>query len=273
MGGKDMLEDAVSAKRGLWRFAVLALVIVGSLAWMMTLEPIVQDPSYHGFADRRSALGVPNFLDVATNLPFLLVGAWGLLCSRRLREASLRRAWSAFAIGVALVAFGSGYYHWAPDDQSLVWDRLPMTIGFMGLLAAMLDEHLPAVSGSFLLTPSLLIGASSVWVWASFDDLRFYYWVQLVPLLVILTLLTSFKPRFSHRSLLFVGLAFYVLAKVAEARDAEVLAGTGGALSGHSLKHLLAAAGCGSIVFMLAIRRSLADEAAPGAGVLAGPEP
>src|SRR5262245_15202615 len=54
----------------------LGLGIV-ALGLVFCLSPIPQDLSYHTFADDRTMLGVPNFLNVASNLPFIVVGVLG----------------------------------------------------------------------------------------------------------------------------------------------------------------------------------------------------
>jgi hypothetical protein len=162
-----------------------------------------------------------------------------------------------FFAGVALVFFGSGYYHWAPDDDSLVWDRLPMTVAFMGLFAAVLGEHLsPNLERPFLLAV-VAVGIASVILWKQTDDLRVYVWVQLAPLLVIPFMIAVFPGRFTHRHYLLYGVGFYALAKVAEYYDREIFALTSDALSGHSLKHLLAAAAPFCVYLMLRHRRDL----------------
>jgi len=130
------LPQPLAKARRYWRHAVLAAVPLVLLARIMASAPIAQDQAYHEFADQRRLLGVPHLLDVVSNLPFLFVGAAGmLLCLSPLRPPRCA-SWLAFFAGTALVFFGSGYYHWAPSDATLVWDRLPMTIAFMmyGLL-------------------------------------------------------------------------------------------------------------------------------------------
>src|SRR5688572_6671366 len=105
-----------------WREAVLALLILAPLACLfLFVGPIPQDQSFHALADRRTFLGVPNFADVASNLPFLLVGAAGMLWCFGNAGAGARSSWMVLFLGVALVFFGSGYYHLAPHDDSLVW--------------------------------------------------------------------------------------------------------------------------------------------------------
>ena len=124
-----------------WRYAVLGALTLGTLAWVLRLPPIPQDPGYHVFADTRSVAGIPNFLDVVSNAAFLCVGVFGFLFCLRNEPGAARPAWLVFFAGVALVSVGSAWYHWDPANATLVWDRLPMTVGFMGLFVALLAEY------------------------------------------------------------------------------------------------------------------------------------
>lgn len=245
-----------------WRRALLLAIVVGSLAYMLSMQAFDQDQNYHNLADKRAFFGVPNFLDVMSNIPFLLVGLAGMKFCIGTGLMSLRSAWFTFFTGVAIVSAGSAYYHLNPNDGTLVWDRLPMTIGFMGLFVALLAEYVSARLGRFLLVPALLLGFSSVFYWQWFDDLRFYYWIQLIPLLVVPALMLLFRPKYSRQWLLLVALAFYVLAKISEIYDREVFVFDQNLLSGHSLKHLLAASGCFSVLVMLETRSPADNESA-----------
>ena len=51
---------------------LLALLTVTAVAaWVvLRMEPVPQDPAYHQFADARPWLGIPNFQNVASNLPW-----------------------------------------------------------------------------------------------------------------------------------------------------------------------------------------------------------
>lgn len=246
----------VPSSSSIGRHLLLAAIVVGSVAFIFRLGPLGQDPRYHQFADHRAFLGIANFLNVTSNLAFLLVGIAGLrTCTRRVTEGA-RTAWLALFAGVALVSLGSAYYHWNPNDQTLLWDRLPMTVGFMGLLAALLSEYLSPVLGVAMLVPLLALGSFSVLYWHWSGDLRLYYWVQLIPLVTIPAMMLLYPPRYSRQWLLLVALAWYALAKLSEARDQEVFALTSGLVSGHTIKHLLSALGCLTLVWMLQ-RRSL----------------
>jgi hypothetical protein len=246
--------------RAPWREWLLGGVSVALLAGAMAVDPIAQDLAYHRFADRRAVLGVPNFLNVASNLAFLLVGAAGLaLCVRREGHGATL-SWGVLFLGAALVAAGSGYYHWAPDNASLVWDRLPMTIGFMGLFVALLSEHIHEKLERYALLPALLAGAASVVWWHHADDLRFYAWVQFMPLVTISLLVVLYPGRYTHLRYLVYGLVCYLAAKVAEALDAQVYAASGELLSGHTLKHLLAALALYCVYAMLRRRTAVVAE-------------
>ena len=132
-----------------------------------------------------------------------------------------------------------------------------MTVGFMAMLAALLGESVHERLGRWLLLPALLIGFASVLYWHQYDDLRFYRWVQWMPLLVILVLLAFFRSRYSHQWLMLVALGCYLLAKKSESHDHEIFAFTQGVVGGHAIKHLLAAACCGVIVEMVRRRKAV----------------
>jgi hypothetical protein len=255
--GDAHLEQSPQPRRG-WREAGLLLLVISPLFYLLIVYglPIPQDRGYHVFADARTCLGLRNFGNVASNLAFFLAGMAGVLWCRRNPGVCASGSWMVFFIGVALVFFGSGYYHYAPGDNSLVWDRLPMTVAFMGLFTALLCENLggPAIEKR-LLIGTLAIGIASVLWWKVSDDLRVYIWVQLTPLLVIPYVITAFPGRYTHRHYLLYGTGFYALAKVAEYFDYGVYALSSGIISGHTLKHLLAAVATLCVLLMLVRRR------------------
>ena len=242
------------------RLAVLGVLSLVALVVLWLQGPIPQDPAYHAFADTRAMFGVANFWNVASNLPFPLFGLWGLARVLRgpldpLAEAQ-RRAWIVFFLGATAVGFGSGYYHLHPDNASLVWDRLPMTLAFMGLFALLVGEHLDLDWGRRLLWPLLAVGLASVLWWHATEsqgrgDLRPYAAVQFLPLILIPGLLLAF-PR-PGRGPLWVVLALYGLAKALEHWDAAILAAIG-VTGGHAFKHVAAAAGIGVIAWWLGRR-------------------
>lgn len=210
-----------------WVF--LAPAVAGLLAYFL-LPPIPQPENYHHFADYRAFFSVPNFWNVISNLPFAVVGVVGL---RFARDTTSRILFG----GIFLVAFGSGYYHLAPGDSRLVWDRLPMTVAFMAILALLVQEFWSRSAGKWSLAPLLGIGIFSVFWWQHTADLRLYGLVQFIPILTILLTVIVYRPAGSR--FLWLAFAFYAGAKVCELFDPRIYAALN--FSGHTIKHLLAA--------------------------------
>ena len=240
------------------RVATLLLLVLGPLAWLMFGhgEPVLQDRGYHIFADSRSCLGIANFGNIVSNLLFLLTGLGGLAWCWRDRCGAWR-SWLVFFAGVTLVFFGSAYYHSNPNDYTLVWDRLPLTVAFMGLFTAQLCEHIESRLEIPLLTGALAVGLFSVLWWRLSGDLRLYIWVQGAPLLAIPYVVAAFPCCFSLRHYLLYGVGLYAMAKIAELKDFEMFVATAGVISGHSAKHLLAALAVYCVLRMLQQRQSL----------------
>jgi len=251
-----LIKHAVAGAK-LRRLGWLALIVFAPLLYLVLFQAAIpQDKAYHILADKRTCLGIRNFGDVTSNLAFLLVGGAGWLWCYRHLTTGARLSWLIFFAGVALVFFGSAYYHTAPNNDTLVWDRLPMTFAFMALFAALLSEHLGAVWERPLLWPALVLGVASVLWWRYSDDLRLYVWVQAAPLLAIPLVLAMFPARYTHRLYLLYGLGFYALAKVTEYYDLRIFEATAQFISGHSIKHLFAA--CAPLMLLLMLRRRAA---------------
>ena len=247
-----MYDESVGMDMGSGRLVLLAGVALAALAAMMLLPPLAQDAAYHHFADGRPLWRVPNAWNVLSNLPFLLVGLWGFARCRCLPTTPTRRAWRVAFAGIALVGVGSAWYHWSPDDGALVWDRLPMTVGFMGLLVAVLSDSLGPRATRRLLGPAVAVGVASVLDRHVTGDLRPYVWVQFTPLALIAARLALDRGRSARSGVLGLAVLLYALAKVMELLDAHVFGATAGLVSGHSLKHLCAAAACGALVVFAA---------------------
>ena len=229
-----------------WLICIAFIILFISI--LLITAPIPQDPDYHLLADKRRWLSILNFADVISNLPFAIIGLMGLfLCI----DNNTSLSWLTFFIGLILVALGSSYYHLNPNNQTLVWDRLPMMISFMGLFAALLTENVPGLDEKLALPIALLLGLSSVIYWHYTDDLRFYGFMQLAPLAAIPLILYLYKGQYTHRYYLLYGLLFYILAKVFELADRFIFELTGQLFSGHTVKHLLAAAATYCIYLML----------------------
>lgn len=245
---------APSSFRVYWRHIVIAAIVAGSLAAMFAPAPFPQDQNYHNFADSRAFLGIPNFGDVGSNLAFLIAGIWGLKICFEKHLGALHGAWIVMFAGIALVGVASSYYHWTPIDYTLVWDRMSLTVGFMGLFVGLLGEYITE-RFRFFLWPAVIMGVSSVLYWHWFQDLRFYYWIQLVPLLILPFVMLLFPTRYTHQTLVLAGAIWYGLAKLAELGDKMIFAASEGIISGHTIKHLLAGVGCISILWSLKKRQ------------------
>ena len=232
------------------RAFVLAVISIGTVVLIALLDPISQDLNYHKFIDTRTLTSIPNFLNVYSNLPYILVGQIGLQLFCRNSSSRPSLAWGIFFLGVFLVGFGSSYYHLNPNNDTLVWDRLPMTIGFMGLFVALLSEWF-SNKFSILLLPMCLLGMYSVYYWHVTDDLRLYAWVQFFPLLFIVVAGLLFKPNMPHVNYIYLGLVCYAFSKLFEHFDTQIHALTGQIISGHTLKHFAAAYATYCIYLML----------------------
>lgn len=237
----------------------------------MLLPHVPQPQSYHLFADARTLLGLRNFWNVVSNLPFLLVGVAGLMvllptakARAYFRAPGERWPYVAFFAALVLTAVGSSYYHLAPDDARLVWDRLPIALLTAALGVALIGDHARAESRIPLLAlaPALLCGAISVWYWqateqAGAGNLVPYLAVQIWAAAVMVLLLVSEPARYSHRNDLWLVFFFWILARGVEFLDAPLYAG-GLSLSGHTLKHLLAALAAAWVLRMIRRRTALA---------------
>ena len=220
--------------------AVIALALVG---------PIPQPVDYHAFADTRTLLGVPYALDVLSNLPFLGAGLWLLLAARAWQRSAHPGAVALALAGVAcmLTGLGSGYYHWAPANWGLLWDRLPIGVTAVGLLAVLLVEHVDARWGRplpLMLLTLAALASSAYWYlsvgWGA-EDLRPYLLAQFSPMIALLVLAPGMRGGRLPRSAWLLAAAGYALAKVCEVLDDRIFHWSGELIAGHTLKHVFAA--------------------------------
>ena len=228
-----------------------------------------QPIGYHNFADHRAMFGVANFLDVASNIGFLLTAIAGLavVLRPRTRFEFNRERWpyAVFFLGMLLTAVGSAYYHLAPDNGRLFWDRLPMTIAFMALIAGQVVDRISVRAGLTLLLPMLLAGAASFVYWraterAGMGNVVPYAVLQGYSVAILLLIAILHPSRYTRGNDVYWVFACYVLAKLLELFDRELLA-LGHLVSGHTLKHVAAAA-AGLMVCRMLILRTLRESAA-----------
>ncbi|MDJ0778095.1 MAG: alkaline phytoceramidase [Gammaproteobacteria bacterium] len=236
-----------------------------ALVAMLFVPPIPQDPAYHAFADVHTMLGIPNALNILSNLLLLWVGVEGLL--RLARNGSLctlpamTAAYGSFFAALILTAAGSSWYHLAPDNASLAWDRGAMTLGFMSFFCILLAERVSVRVATRLFPLLMIIGPATIVYWhyselAGRGDLRAYALVQFLPLALAPLILLLFPSRYTRNRDLWMMLAFYLLAKLLEILDHETFALTGW-IGGHALKHLVAGLACYAFLRHLRLRRAL----------------
>lgn len=216
----------------------------------LLLPAVPQPVAYHDFADKRDLFGIDNFLDVVSNLGFLIVGCAGLVIvfgkRAQFQYGSERLPYAVFFVGALLTALGSAHYHLAPGNESLFWDRLPMTIAFMALVCSQIVDRISIRAGLLLLGPMLLIGVATVVYWrttelAGAGNVMPYAILQGYSVIVVLMLVALSPSRYTRGEVLYWVFGWYVMSKLLETFDAQVMALLGGAVSGHTLKHLAAA--------------------------------
>lgn len=243
---------------------VLLLAVLAVFTW--ALPRIPQPPEYHRFADQRHCLGLPNCLNTASNVLFVLAGLAGL---RFLSGSSARRLFLApgealpyalFFFATILIGFGSGFYHLAPDNGRLVWDRAAIALALMAWLAAIFSERLGVAAGLRLLPLFIAGGLGSVayWGWSEahgLGDLRAYGLMQLIPMLLVPLLVWLYPPRYNgDRDILTVS-GLYFLVLFCDLSDRLIFTMTKGLVSGHTIKHLAGALAAYWVVLRLQRRR------------------
>ena len=247
-------------RKRVYGLILLSIVFVLMLA-LFSYGPIPQDPNYHNFADDRLYLGVPNFLNVISNIPFLFAGLYGIYVlvygnQKAFIHLAEKGTYYVLFISVCFVALGSSYYHLWPDTETLFWDRLPMTIGFMAVMSILFSEKVDKRLGQKALIPCILIGISSVLWWAFTEahptkvgDLRLYIAVQFTPILLTPFIILIYPNSYTHTTYMYVSVGLYVVAKITEVLDKQIFAFLWNTISGHTLKHIIASYG----IFLLAV--------------------
>ncbi len=245
-----------------WITFAPTLITVGLIAILAMHGRIAQPGHYHDFADRSAALGIHHAADVFSNAGFALVAIWGWLTLRSRRDSdALRAGWPGyrlFLIGLFLTAFGSGFYHFAPDNARLIWDRLPIALACAGLLVGVRGDTKPGLKTEIEAIVLAVYAVASVAWWAytdriGADDLRPYLLLQGLPLVLIPLWQAIHRAPRADRIAFAAAMGLYVLAKIAEIFDHEI-ANILGVVSGHTLKHLIATAATATVVWGLTRR-------------------
>lgn len=221
---------------------VFALML---FSYAFYMKPLPQNPDFYNFADTLPVLGIPNFWNVVTNLPFLMVGLFGIWFLMKSPRKDSLPYWIYFG-GVFLTGLGSSYFHWIPNADTLMWDRLPMTLAFSGFFAVLISSLVNRKWGFHLSWLLSIYGIVSVVYWRYTEsigqgDLRPYGLLQIGVLAYIPLTLVLYREK--QKALVWVFAAFlaYVGAKFLEHHDHEVHSSLGAWIGGHPLKHLVAA--------------------------------
>ena len=238
------------------KLSLSIVVLLLAVVSLVCYGPIPQDDAYHHFADHRTILGVGNFWNVVSNIPFLVIGAAGLGLSALLfypfasrvrideKAHAMRCHYVTFFTGLILTGLGSSYYHLEPNGTTLVWDRLPMTIAFMGFFCLVIGYHASVKVARVALLPAVSTGALSVAYWVYTEsigagDLRFYALVQFLPIVLIPLIVEGSESKQLTKRSVWIIILFYAAAKFLEHFD-QFFYTTLHLVSGHSLKHLIA---------------------------------
>lgn len=241
---------------------MLPAVATGLPVAALLVPRVPQDLAYHAFADQRTVLGVANFWNVASNLPFIMVGIAGLamiaINDRLSFLPELRWIYRVLFATLILTGIGSAWYHLAPSNESLVWDRLGITLPVAALFSIILGEHVSSRLAAKLFLPLCLVGLGTVVWWAYSEsqnagDLRPYALFQFMPMLLIPLIVFLYPSRFDRTAFIWWVIATYGVAKVCELLDRPLFVSTG-FVSGHSLKHVVAAAAMAIFLYGLSIR-------------------
>jgi len=222
---------------------LVVAAVIGAAVAVIALGPITRGPEFHRYADGRTWLGIPHAGDVLSNLAFLLVAAWAMPAAR---ARGVPGAVAACG-GVAAIGLGSGIYHWAPSDPTLVLDWASIAVTLMLVVVAVGRDRIGPRAGHALLAFAPLGAALAVgwWVWTggtSGGDLAPYVAIQalgvgLPPLIALAA------PGRIGAGWLVAAVGGFALARVLARHDAALLDAIG--VSGHSLKHVAAAAAAG----------------------------
>lgn len=242
--------------------SVLLLALAIALLLACLGPAVAQHAHYHDFADQRTGWGVPFAMDVLSNLPFAVAGVWGWVVLGHLPADIASRAQptsdvaaqqpgaqpalaALFFTGLLITAACSSFYHWQPDNAGLAIDRLGMVVAFAGLLGLAVADRVSGRAGLATAATVLALGPLSVMVWATSANLL--PWAVLqgggMSLIVLLAVCRATrKPIPGAWGIpLAAAIAWYALAKVLELADHEVFELTHHVVSGHSLKHIVAA--------------------------------
>ena len=180
--------------------------------------PLPQE--YHNFADKRIFLGIPNTMDVISNIAILIPALYLLTFKKRTIKSNL------LIIHLILLALASSYYHINPSNQTLFWDILMIATTYI----------------------IVLIMFSNTNYWKYSDDLRLYL---IILIGVLLYLILKYYKNKNLRNYLYIIVIMNILFRFTEHNDHEIYEFTNDQISGHTLKHIIAGIGIFYVIQLL----------------------
>lgn len=261
-------SDAARIRRQVWLMLGAAIALYGVLR--LTLGPLPQDPAYHLLADTRTLRGVvPRAGDILTNLAILAAGLFGIALRSRMNVAQeARTAVDVLIAASILTAFGSAYYHLAPENATLIWDRMGIAVVLTSLLVIVMADRVHPRFAREALWPFTGLGVASVALWGvseamGREDLLLYLFVRIGAGAAIVFLLILRPPRHTGTVWLVAAMLCEVAMAIFERLDHQVFALTGGFASGHNVKHVLAGIALAFVFWWLRVRKTLPHRASP----------
>ncbi len=231
-----------------YRGFVLIVVFIITAITLYFIDPISQDLAYHNFSDSRIYFGIPHFMDVLSNLPFIIIGILGWRLSVKFyRKTTMVNFLMAFILftGVCFTGIGSGFYHFAPDNFTLIFDRLPMTLVFTSFFATIIYDYVDRRVGAVAFYSLFIVGIYSIFYWyyseiIGHGDLRLYAFIQFFPVVAIPLILVFYNNNNLYTKQLILVFLAYAISKLSEYYDMELF-GFFKVISGHTIKHLFSA--------------------------------
>jgi hypothetical protein len=228
--------------------ASVLLFVVGTALQM--IWPLAQPASYHHFADQRSLGQLHNAADVLSNIVILIAGllSFGWVLRHASNQPAQFPGMIVAAFGLLFTAFGSAYYHMAPNDATLVWDRLPMTIVFAGILAMLWTSWSGQRVGWAQMLIMVVVSPATVGYWLLFNSLWPYAILQFGGLMLIVGMTLTRKVDGVVAWTLVI--VFYGVAKIFESLDWQIWELTHHVIAGHALKHVSSGLAGGSMILV-----------------------
>jgi thiamine transporter ThiT len=221
----------------------------------------------HPFVDARVLWGIPNALDVLSNLSFIGMGVWGFFALHRAPAVPVatRQAATVFFIGLLLTCLSSSFYHWGPDAWGLAVDRAGMAVAFAGVLGLAAAERVSQRAAPWVWGGVLAAGLLAIMVNFAAGVVAPWAVVQFGGMAVVLWAAMQRAPGGALDSSLGIRwtvlIAIYVVAKLLELGDEAVFHASQEIISGHSLKHLAASLAALPVIYALRHNAKQGDKA------------